>query len=266
MPRRYWIPLRLREWPLQHHVHAALTAWFDGDRAPGAPGAHEVPAVAGHGDRLKPYTISCPTVRDGVPGVEISTLAESADDVIRRVASERPVLRLGRQPDVLVGAPVVALERTWDQISRAEAPSGGGWRIEFLTPTMFRTGDVIDLLPTPARVLGAAVAECRRAIPGAVPDESLGLFRQLRTSELRLETSDLAFGPMTYTGLVGHLTYRCDDAQVAQALAPLFAALPFTGVGSYRVRGLGCVEVTGLGHGNARGYARRQPRPAGSTG
>lgn len=254
MPRRYWVPLRLQEWPLQQHVHAALTSWFDGSR----DGDRGRQGVSAHDDQSKPYTISCPTVRDGMPGVEVSTLTDAADDVMRWVASERPVLRLGRQPEVLVGQPRVLMEQSWSQIAQAAAPWGLGWRVEFLTPTMFRTGDAIDLLPTPARVLGAAVTECGRRIPEAVPDESFGLFRQLRVSDMRLETSDLDFGKVAYSGLVGHMILRCADAVVAAALAPLFAAMPFVGAGSYRVRGLGCVDVTGLADDGKHRYARRQ--------
>lgn len=265
MPRRYWIPLRLREWPLQQHVHAAVTAWFDDGAPYGTSRKPHGPAVASHDEKQKAYTISCPTMRDGIPGIEVSTLSDGADSVMEWVASELPVLRLGRQREVLVGRPQVLMDRPWSRIAQEPAPLGSGWHVEFLTPTMFRTGEAVDLLPTPARVLGAAIAECGRNIPDSVPDESLGLFRHLRVSDLQLETSDLAFGRVTYPGLVGHIVFRCSDSVAAGRLAPLFAALPFTGVGSYRVRGLGCVEVVPLSDTSGGGYARRRTRGTGKV-
>ena len=154
MPRRYWIPLRLREWPLQQHVHAAVTAWFDDGAPYGTSRKPHGPAVASHDEKQKAYTISCPTMRDGIPGIEVSTLSDGADSVMEWVASELPVLRLGRQREVLVGRPQVLMDRPWSRIAQEPALLGSGWHVEFLTPTMFRTGEAVDLLPTPARCWG----------------------------------------------------------------------------------------------------------------
>ncbi len=234
MPRRHFVPLLFREAPRQNHLHAAITRWFDWG------------AATTHDSHAKPYTISPPTVVDDLAGVLITTFSDDADAVLEQVATKRPSLVLGRQGEVLVGVPRVLLERSWEQIAAATPPATGTWRVDFHTPTQFRTGKHFGLLPTPQLVLGAALNECGHYAPDALPSKSDRPLHQLLVADVDLATERYSFGDITYVGFVGHATYRAPSREVATAVAPLFAALPFVGAGSYRVRGLGCVDVAPL--------------------
>lgn len=235
MPRRYWVPLLLEEPPLAHHLHAALTGWFDDSRYN--------PTGIDHNDGNKPYTISPVTESDGVPGVLITTLDERADRVMEWISRNRPAPRLGRQGEVLVGAPEVVAERSWGQIARATAPRSGTWELLFHTPTFFRAGQDVNLLPLPGLVLKGAMDVMKEHVPQAIPDRSLRAFQQLNLVHIDLTTERYPFRSHTYTGFVGRIRYACGNRQVADLVAPLFEALPFVGVGSYRARGLGVVDV-----------------------
>lgn len=228
MPRRHFIPLMLRGTPRQNHLHAAITAWFD------------TGATVSHDSNHKPYTISPPTVIDGLPGVIVTTFSDDADAVLEQVAARRPALFLGKQGKVLVGAPRVLLERSWRQITVTVPPAARAWRVDFLSPTQFRSGERINLLPNSQHVLNAALMACGRSVPDALPDKADRPLHRLLVTDIDLTTDSYAFGDITYVGFVGDVIYRAPTRQVAEAVAPL----PFVGVGSYRVRGLGCVDVS----------------------
>lgn len=238
MLRRYWVPLMLSELPEAHQLHAALTGWFDD--------SPENPTGIGHNDGDKPYTISAITAIDGVPGVLISTFDGRADEVMEWISHDRPALWLGRE-DVLVGAPEMIAQQSWSQIAAARPPRSGAWDVEFQTPTLFRSGDQIDdqinLLPLPGLVLKGVVSELGRHAPEAVPDRSLRVFRNLNIVAIDVTTAQYPFRTHVYPGFVGRIRYASADRRTAAAVAPLFAALPFVGVGAYRARGLGVVEV-----------------------
>ncbi|HMR47878.1 MAG TPA: CRISPR system precrRNA processing endoribonuclease RAMP protein Cas6 [Arachnia sp.] len=221
--------------PLPHHLHAAITGWFDHSE-------HNRTGID-HNDGNKPYTISPVTEEDGTPGVLVTTLDDRAGEVMEWISRDRPALRLGRQGEVLVGAPQVVAERSWAQLAEARPPRSGAWDVVFQTPTLFRTGRTANLLPLPGLVLRAAVEALEAHVPGAVPDRSLKVFHHLVLEHIDLTTESYPFRTLTYQGFVGRIRYAADDRRVAEAVAPLFETLPFVGVGSYRTRGLGVVDV-----------------------
>jgi CRISPR-associated endoribonuclease Cas6 len=258
MPAKWFVPIRGidPDRTRLEHLHAAFSGWFDRSEA-----EHEA------GD--KPYSISPLTERHGQIGVVIGTMTEYAarrvcaaglDEAEALDGAEAPNIRLGNQWRS-VGRPVRLKEASWRDLAR----DGGDrqWRLDFLTPVTFRSGDRSSPLPSVATVVdGLARAWrtwCEDPLVRDLPVDPRGQ-RALWVSDLDLRSSvtELKVGGVRGRGRVVHLsgamgsmTLRVEDEVGAAWAGPLLRLAPFCGVGSMRAKGFGVVEVSGR-----RGVAR----------
>ena len=231
MPALYWLPLPgLADVPDPAHLHAAFSAWFDGERD-----------SEDHRATVKPYRLSPGSVRDGQWGLELSILtAEAYVALSERLAAGEGV-RIGRHA-TRVGPPKVLRGATWDEL--AAWPGETGWQVEFLTPFLSRTGNRSSPYPTPAVVLRAPTEAwaAYSGLPGlrlSTDDQ-----RHLWVSDMNLHTTTVHVNGHRYRGGLGRLTFRCDSDAVAHIASSLFRLAVYTGMGSFRVKGFGVVGVT----------------------
>ncbi len=232
MPARFWVPLGVSQMPEQHHVHAALSGWFDRDG--------DEPAVVAHDSLIKPYTLSPPSVQDDGVGVEITTLTDDAESRFHAMATATRSIRLGADR-VPVGRPRRIQQVSWESLRSAS--TAREWTVEFLTPTSFRTGKHSHAIPTAGLVLRSAQLAWNKFSPAPPISLSRSIIDAVFPIDLELTTGRINLGARTQRGCLGWVTYRCPDHAAAAVAAPLFGLLPFTGVGSNRVKGLGQVAV-----------------------
>lgn len=233
MPSRFWVPLHVTAMPEQHHIHAAFSGWFDRDG--------DEPAVVSHDSVMKPYTLSPPSVQEHSVGVEVSTLTDEAETRLWTMASTTSSIRLGMER-IRIGRPQRTLGTTWEGL-RSAMPARE-WTVEFLTPTSFRSGKNPHLLPTAGLILRSAQLAWNRYSPGPPIPLDRSVLDAVMPVDLELTTSAIKLGARTQRGCLGWVTYRCSDQGVAARVAPLFGLLPYSGVGSHRIKGLGQVMVS----------------------
>lgn len=277
------------------HVHAAFSRWFD--RSP-----------AEHAANDKPYTLS-PLTHDerGGLGVEIATLTECARGRLVEAAVDGARVRLGNQTRP-VRAPRRLVGRTWAELAAHDTDRR--WRLEFVTPATFRSGDrsspmprvdtildglqqawscwsdtrlpsataledpaapddlpalvdhvlvdsvVVDSVVVDSVVVGVRDVASRPGPWGAVWVSDLDL-RSVPVS-MRLRRRDGQAQPVTFSGVLGTLTVRCEDPATAAHAGPLLRAAAFCGVGGMAGKGLGVTRVQAFG-----GRAVAAPVPAG---
>lgn len=227
MPAIYWLPLPgLRGPAAVEHVHAAFSGWFD--------------AASTHHDNVKPYRLTPASQRAGVWGVEVSVLSEDAYLALAAHLEAGDPVRLGsvRTP---VGEPTVLRGASWSELEAW--PGESAWRVEFLTPFAFRTGDRTSPFPLPAVVVRAAT-EAWAAFSGRPPvrleppDQA-----HVWVSSVELTTTRFQIGRHRFPGALGHVVYRCDEPSVSPVLSTLLRLGVYCGMGSFRGKGMGVVDV-----------------------
>jgi CRISPR-associated endoribonuclease Cas6 len=241
MPSRWFVPVRGVD-PQRvrlEHVHAAFSAWFDGNSAEHAAGD-------------KPYTISPLTQRGGRVGVIITTLNDYAVDRLHLgVQRQGGTVRLGNQARA-VGRPQLIEAQSWRELSAVR--DARQWTIQFLTPTTFRSGDRSSPMPSVPTIMAglgrAWTMWCEDDEVRAIPQPtSVGA---LWVSDLKLHSSvlhlrrrdrDGVARTTSASGVTGTLTLRADDAETAQWANRLLGLAPYCGVGSMRGKGFGVVSV-----------------------
>lgn len=257
MPTRWFVPVRGVD-PSRvrlEQVHAAFSGWFD---------RTEVEHQAGE----KPYSISPLTEHRGDVGVIVGTLSDYAAqrvcaaglDKLTASGGSAPVIRLGNQWRP-VGRPRRLAEVTWRELATDRGERE--WRLEFLTPTTFRSGDRSSPLPSVETITAGLERAwsmwCDDPTVAELPSDPRGR-RALWVTELDLRSvaSDLRVGGraagsrrVRLSGVVGSMTLRVDDDAAAGWAGPLLRLAPYCGLGSMRAKGFGVVEV------RARGSAAR---------
>lgn len=259
MPARWFVPVRGLD-PHRtrlEHVHAAFSAWFDRSDAE-------------HGAGEKPYSISPLTERDGQVGVIIGTLTDYAAESVcaagtlgdggvnagmdaGRAAEGRPMIRLGNQWRP-VGRPRRLEEASWWDL--AQPRDVRSWRLDFLTPATFRSGDRSSPLPSVATITGGLerawttwcedprVRDITRDLASNPRGQSALWVSDLDLSSTLTEiTVGRSRRPIQLSGVTGSMTLRVDDVAGAAWASPLLRLAPFCGVGSMRAKGFGVVEV-----------------------
>lgn len=228
MPAIYWIPLPGLDRPAPvEHVHAAFSRWFDEDEG----SHHEV---------IKPYRLSPASPRGDGWGIEVSILTEDAFRALAQHIDAGATVRLGAC-STPVGMPEVLKGRTWDDL--AAWPGERAWKAEFLTPFIARTRNRATPLPTPAVALRAAI-ETWGAFSGH-PPLRLNLDDQAHVwaAWVELTTRNVMIGRHRFPGALGSITYRADDDRVAAVCSSLFRLSEYSGMGSFRGKGMGIVSV-----------------------
>lgn len=234
MPATYWLPLPNAKPPVRaEHLHAAFSRWFDTAAFDGSqPDTH----TAG----TKPYSIS-PLARgaDGY-GVEINVLTPEAEERLLLCGVSGLPIRLG-STYTRVGLPHPLSVTSWAEL--ATRPSLQPWELEFLTPTTFRNGNRSSAFPQPSAMLQAP-RQCWNAFSGLPAIElSIGEASLVWVSDFDIESVRLSLNQLTVKGVVGRITLRCDHPSVTAKVAPLLSLAPFCGIGSFRGKGLGVVQL-----------------------
>lgn len=244
MPARYWVPLiGLQEPVAVEHLHAALSGWFDDVPdlfLPGNGARHSQESLLGeaHDRVVKPYTISPVSVDRGTWGVEIATINEAADRVLIDVACAGAPIRLGRHL-VTSAAPHRLSEVAWEQLSDYEGETG--WKIDFLTPLIVRTGSRSSPFPTPAAVLRSPASVWDWYSPLAPLELPREQHSSIWVSRIDGRTDMVSIKGRRYPGFLGTVTYRCTDQVIAPAVSTLFRFAEYSGSGSFRGKGMGVV-------------------------
>lgn len=239
MPSRWWVSLPgvKPEYVKLHHVHAAVSAWFDRTEDE-------------HRSGTKPYALSPLSGEPGDIGIEVATLTDEATRRLSEATSEGQHIRLGNQIRDLHGARLLHSE-SWEAL--AACRDDREWRLEFATPTTFRSGDRSSPLPHPVTILRTlgrtwdAWSPLTRSSPEPpwtsvwvsdldLQSQVLEITTQARSTEAKI--------PLTVSGCLGTITLRCDDPKVAEAAGPLLALAAYAGVGSMTRKGLGVTRVS----------------------
>ncbi|MFV0408114.1 MAG: CRISPR system precrRNA processing endoribonuclease RAMP protein Cas6 [Propioniciclava sp.] len=222
-------------------MHAVISTWFDNREVQDAQDPHH----AGE----KPFSLSPCAQRAGVWGVEIGVLTERARDaLLRRCAATRQVT-LGDAHSI-VGEPWLLTEVTWEEL--AMGASATAWRVEFLSPTTFRStvrgrasrAERVSPFPVVSSLLRAP-GTAWAAYGGHVNVQVLPAEHpHVWVADVDLNTHRVTLNGRAYAGVLGTATYRCDDPGVAKRVGALLSLARFSGVGSFTRRGFGVVDVT----------------------
>ncbi len=245
MPTRYWVPmLGLREPAALEHVHASVSRWFD--RVDVVPTESKP-----HNATEKPYSVSPCAHRDGAWGVEICVLTQEADSALTdRAARDSERIRLGG-----VSARIGRVRRLrhvqWSDL--AVSGSATQWRVDLLSPTVFRTtffdeargrrAERVSPLPTVPAVLRAPSMAWEQYGPGSHTPLARDEHPHVWVSGLDVSTETVTLNGRRYPGAVGSVTFRCDEGDVAGRVDSLLRLAEFSGVGSFTRKGFGVVEV-----------------------
>lgn len=252
MPTRWFVPVpgldptRVR----LHHVHAAVSSWFDRTEA-----EHH------RGD--KPYAISPVTTDErNVTGIEVATLTDDAArrlDAATGAPGESSRIRLGNQWRH-VGRPRILREHSWQQLGMPSQATA--WRVTLATPATFRTGDRTSPLPTSEGLVRAARSAWTAWADSPLPDKAgdslwvsdLDLCNEVLPMTLR--GADGKARDIVVSGVLGWVVLRHDDDD--RGAAGLLRLTAYTGVGAMTRKGLGVARVEPLqtaGTGAVRGVA-----------
>lgn len=234
MPARYWLPLpELREPAAVEHLHAAVSAWFDGD-----PDGD--PSESSHHEVVKPYTISPTSRRGGRWGIEVSTLTDEAAHVVEQNAG-RVAVRLGAR-FTTVGRAQLLRSSSWQQL--ADPDRATRWVVEFVTPFTYRSRNRTSPFPIPPVLLRSPAVAWARYSQREPLSVAVTQHHAIWVSSIDVNTEGVVLKGRTHPGLLGRVTYRCDDEVVTPVVSTLFRLAEFTGVGSFRGKGMGIVAVT----------------------
>lgn len=229
-----WLPLNIAPPVKPAHLQAALTSWFDladqdlDDRR------------VAHRAQDKPYTISPLAQWEDQFGAWIALLTDSMAELLLEHYMSHPRLRLGKR-EVEVGQPVLAAYSSWEEL--ANQPPMASWRVEFESPTVFRTRGKPTLLPTPPNLLRSPRLAWQAWSGIELPYDPAAVNREVRVVEAELRTVELPLPRGTTPAIVGSVSYVCDSPKLAEMLAPLLALAPYCGVGSNKTSGMGAINI-----------------------
>lgn len=216
-----------------HQLHGGMSAWM------------------GHGGENQPWLITPLSAVNGRPALWLTTFDEAAEAQVRAPGA----MRFGAQVGSVASATPVEAVSYRDLL---DAPPVTTWRIDTITPMTFRSGRRSMPMPTPGQLLRRALstwadyadvplpAGLSRADEEALVFTSVGLRTEqvfVRREQVPGRSGRLEPRDRYVSAGLGSLVLDCDRRKVAQAVAPLMAFLPYCGVGAYRRRGLGHVEV-----------------------
>ncbi len=226
MPTIHWVPLLGVDRPVPVRLlHAAFSSWFDGD---------------GHKDNVKPYTLA-PLSKSGHRwGIQIATVTDEAASRVLAMATPGNSVRLGLVTTA-VDRPEVLAQQSWSEIAAGGA--GQSWLIEFLTPTVFRSGNHASPIPTPGALLRSPTDVWSTFGPDPSPRIVGADHDALWFSRANVRTVDYEINRQHYPGALGSLELRCADPEIAHRVAALLRLAVFCGVGSFRGKGMGIVSV-----------------------
>lgn len=240
MPVRWQVALDLDE-PRRvqvQHLHHHVCAWLERSEVD-------------HRASSKPFAISPLWVEDGQWAFDIGLLD---DALAKRLAGElvtarRRALRFGPTRGC------VAVEHTgpvakcsWDEMADRAAPVYE-WMVEFLTPFATRRHHVVQPRPAAQSVFGHLHRRWQEHARGAdgvvLPAGPLPRGLTIAESVCDGRISDLYVRSKAYSGFVGTVAYRLQDAPAATArsIDQLALLLPFSGAGTMTTFGMGVARL-----------------------
>lgn len=227
MPARYWMPLLDVGGAIDPaYLHGAITRWFDDDNHRAVTKPYTLSPISSHGDRF---------------GIEVTVLDDKTETRLTIISAAEPIIRLGRE-NTRVGKAELVERREWADF---EADGSHKWRVSFLTPATFRTGELTSPLPTPS-VLLRSPTDCWNQF-STRPERELAANEApaVRVVALDLRSTVEPLGKRRANAVFGSITYQTTP-EVAERIRPLFRLARFSGVGAFRGRGFGVVEVEEL--------------------
>ncbi len=237
MPAMIFIPLPGVTGPVDPvHLHAALTGML----------------LPGHDDTDKSYAIHPAEQRGGCWGVRVGVVDEQTLGKLVFRARRVGQLRIGHLTTA-IGEPVVEEQVSWNRILSSRRTA---WRVTFLTDSVFRPKVAGKTRHSPSPEPRLLLSAPQRAWPSTIPLPPLpggpGRAVWIEDFDFRSRTRVQPLSqkddpqPQQFQALYDSwAVYRC-DRNVSAAVAPLFCLARFTGVGSYREKGMGVVDVTSL--------------------
>ncbi len=219
------------------HVHALVAGWLE-------RGWSE----ADHRRLAKPYTVAPPRpLGEGLHRLQIGLLDDDLVPVLGEGVSRAlgDGVRLGRhrlRVDAPGGEPLRALAAaSWMHLGSAQPASE--FRFELVTPTCFRSGSLVNPLPTPSLIFGHYRSRWRE-FAGVMPVVAFDEVA-LTVTSLDLESRRVELRSRVYVGAVGSITIRAHAGSPAEraALAALARVAPFAGTGANTTAGMGVTRV-----------------------
>jgi CRISPR-associated endoribonuclease Cas6 len=220
--------------PTAAQLQAVVSRWLDSDE--------------NHRHPVKPYTISRRAQQGEFVEVAVSLLDDSLLPRFVEEVSTTRELRLGpvtTSPSPWPDGSAVALRRRedWAELLDASAATRE-FEFEFLSPTAFRSGRVVDPIPVPTKVFG----HLRHRWQSFAPD-SLQPHIDLRecglgTVHLSGKTDHARAFEKKWVGFVGTARYRAwdGDERAWRVLDVLARLAPYAGVGTSTTFGMGRTE------------------------
>ena len=249
MPSQWWISLNSVQLPVRmEHIHAATTRWFDVGDA--------------HWTTHKPYSISPLAERHGEYGFQLGVLVDELSDILLDRLNDDPTLRLGEHHTSVSTADMIHYE-SWDDLAHWHGTTQ--WDIALLTPTTHRSGSRNSPLPNiPAILRGLSQHWERWSDVQGVDFRDLlhDLGRTVWASDLSLSSTTVDFHRQIISGCIGELHLRCDDRELAPIADKLLRLAPYSGIGSFTLKGCGVCEVSPVNPVNAKSGRSRPTRSA----
>lgn len=226
MPSQWWISLDQVRLPVRmEHIHAVVTRWFDVQDA--------------HWSKEKPYSVSPLSERNGEYGFQLGLMIDELSEVLLERLYYNPAVQLGNHHSQVSTAEQIGKESwselgTWSQASR--------WRVSLLTPTTHRSGSRNSPLPNLPAIV-RRLSEHWSTWNQPVNVDLHQLSKAMWVSDLQLSSTTLEFHQQVISGSLGEFTIRCNDRKFAAFADQLLRLAPYSGIGSFTVKGCGVCEV-----------------------
>jgi CRISPR-associated endoribonuclease Cas6 len=231
------------------HVHAALCQWLDGDQ---------------HHAGRKPFTVRNLAVAPNAVHLQVTTVSVDAVRRLHSALAARPAVRLGSS-HLEVGSALMTRNLDWQQLLD-ESAAASGMTVHLESPTIFRSGRAVSVLPTPGLVFGHLRAVWEQWAPSHLrPDIDLSSV-VIFVDRLDGHTDVVQARGRSWPGFTGNVGFDLSSAtpRDRRVLCALASLAPYAGIGANTTIGMGAASVTfrvdGSGANGARIRAAQETR------
>jgi len=210
------------------HLHAVVSNWVDDDH---------------HAER-KAFSLGPISSDDGTIEVEIRTFSTRAADSMQDSFTNAQFIRVGSDRANDASLALIESASFVDLVDRSKPDAMIG--VQFLTPTVFRTGSKTSVIPGATQVFAHARRVWSEWAPRELtPNLEIGTLSIL-TPFLEGTTSKWDLGRRHWNGFVGRAQYDLSllDARDVRVLNVMGSLLDFVGVGANTTWGMGVVSVS----------------------
>jgi CRISPR/Cas system endoribonuclease Cas6 (RAMP superfamily) len=207
-----------------------------------------------HHARVKDWAVSPVADGEAIAMIEVHTLSAAARHALMERAKVGTKVALGGQEALIVEPPRTVEMASWAELAASRDASS--WRVDFETPTAFRSAERFSPLPTPSALLRGASVRWEALAPSGVKLPRLGhpeiakVWVSDVAGETWIATIPHALGEGTRArelpGFVGTVTLNCSDRHVAATVDSLLRFAAFSGAGAYTAHGMGVITVEQL--------------------